>query len=341
MAWLAHLVQFGHPHGSAPNLRAAPAPSEIIGSFEGGKVYSFEGGIVAGERGGVAISGKNEFFANLTPYFRGSALHPAIVRLKVAPAHKLRGVGAYLCTPEARGNYYHWMIDLVPRLWLLQQAGFAPGSMDHLFVNGDGRGWELEPLAAHGFRPGQIHSCREQDRFQVDRLVVPDQVLNEIDFAPWKTKFLRGLFPLNPEQPTRLLFCGRKDAAWRRLREEDDLFARLQLLGFERADTSRMGVAEQAWLFSSARIIVAVHGAALTNMVFSQPGVLLLDIQSRQSAQTFFSSICTAIGARSTVIPATPARAGDNPVERNRIDLTLSPSGIDAIVARVEKELAS
>lgn len=177
------------------------------------------------------------------------------------------------------------------------------------------------------------------DRFQVDRLIVPDHDYNESDFAPWKGKFLRRLFPASGKPARRLLFCGRKDEKRRRLHNEDELFARLAPLGFERVSTAGKSVAEQARLFSEARLVVAVHGAALTNIVFTPPGALLIDMQSRDSPRPYFSSICATGGIRCTVIPARPMSLGLNPVELNNVDIILSAEQIDSIMAQVKEEL--
>jgi capsular polysaccharide biosynthesis protein len=76
------------------------------------------------------------------------------------------------------------------------------------------------------------------------------------------------------------LFVSRSDAAHRFLVNEEELFSALSVLGFQRIVPGRMTVREQIEAFSRAKVIVAPHGAALTNIIFSPPGLHLIEISS-------------------------------------------------------------
>jgi capsular polysaccharide biosynthesis protein len=335
-AVLSRFVQLGNPHGRAPTLLPAPAEEESVGKFEGGKVYLFHDAVVTGRRGGIVVSSLNLVFANLTDYHWGSHLHPDVVNLKVPTAEKLKGTGAYLCTPQASGNYYHWMIDLIPRLWLLEQAGFNARNVDHIFVNGQNLAWEKEPLLAYGFRPEQICNCTKFNRHQIERLVVPDKIANYCEVEAWKVSFLQRLFPAKASPQRRRLFCGRKNASWRKLINEDQLYARLAPLGFVNVDSTGMTVSEQARLFSSAGLVVAVHGAMLTNSVFLPDDAFVIEIQSRSSPQNFYTNIYATKKVRSSLILAEPTHPAGNDFDANRVDFVVSPSQIDAIISQIE-----
>jgi capsular polysaccharide biosynthesis protein len=51
-------------------------------------------------------------------------------------------------------------------------------------------------------------------------------------------------------------------------------------LGFERIVPGEMPVAAQISAFGAARIIVAAHGAGLTNMIFTPPGAAIVELTS-------------------------------------------------------------
>jgi capsular polysaccharide biosynthesis protein len=76
------------------------------------------------------------------------------------------------------------------------------------------------------------------------------------------------------------LFLSRSDAAHRFLVNEEELFSALSVHGFRRIVPGRMTVREQIEAFSRARMIVAPHGAALTNIIFCPPGLQLIEISS-------------------------------------------------------------
>ncbi|MCE0498811.1 MAG: glycosyltransferase family 61 protein [Methylacidiphilales bacterium] len=341
-AVLSRFVQVGNPHGRAPTLMPAPSEEETLGTFEGGKVYLFRDAMVSGRRGGLVVSNRNQFFANLTYYHSGSHLHPSAVPIRVPTPEKLKGTGAYLCTPQADGNYYHWMIDLVPRLWLLEQAGFTPRNLDYVFVNGENRAWEKETLLAYGFRPEQICNCTKVNRYQIERLAVPDIISNCKDFyrelEAWRIRFLQRLFPVEASPQRRRLFCGRKKATWRRLLNEDALYARLEPLGFLNVNCDGMTVSEQARLFSSASQVVAVHGSMLTNSLFLQEDAFVIEIKNRSAAPDYsMTNIYTTRKCRSSIILAEPTRQAGNDYDTNHVDILISSSQMDAIISLVEK----
>ena len=79
-------------------------------------------------------------------------------------------------------------------------------------------------------------------------------------------------------KPQRLILLSRKQQKLRRLLNEDELFARLAPLGFELVVPENLPHDQQVALFASARVVIGGCGAALTNLVFCQPGGLLVEL---------------------------------------------------------------
>ena len=65
----------------------------------------------------------------------------------------------------------------------------------------------------------------------------------------------------------------------------------LSKYGFIKLDLESLSVAEQAELFSSAEVIIAAHGAALTNITFCQPGTRILEIFPPNYIMHFFWAV--------------------------------------------------
>ncbi len=78
----------------------------------------------------------------------------------------------------------------------------------------------------------------------------------------------------------RRLFLSRRDNGRRKVLNEDELFEAVAPLGFERVVPGEMTVAAQITAFSSAHVIVAAHGAGLTNMIFTPPGAVIVELTS-------------------------------------------------------------
>jgi hypothetical protein len=94
-------------------------------------------------------------------------------------------------TPEARGNYYHWLLDLVPRVLLLKHAAQNFSNYDALLLNGSRANYEGEILTALGVPPEKVRYVDSRERFQIASAVIPSMDINVI--APWKVYGLRDL----------------------------------------------------------------------------------------------------------------------------------------------------
>ena len=94
------------------------------------------------------------------------------------------------------------------------------------------------------------------------------------------------------------IFISRKNATLSRIvneREVCDLFAEN---GFEVVCTENLSYREQVELFSSARIIVGASGAAMTNLVYCNPGTVFGCIIPRKYGFCIYSSIAHMVGCK-------------------------------------------
>ena len=98
-------------------------------------VFEFKQVDFWGRYGGSIVTSDNFLLADLAPEVWGVDNHPIFSRLRLPKAHVLGGRTAIAVTPEAPGNYYHWLIDLLPRVSLLQAQGKG-FDYDRLLING-------------------------------------------------------------------------------------------------------------------------------------------------------------------------------------------------------------
>ena len=75
------------------------------------------------------------------------------------------------------------------------------------------------------------------------------------------------------------LFVSRQDADHRRLRNEKELVSLLaSRLGVTPIVPGELSVREQIKLFSQAELVVGIHGAGMSNIVFCHPGASVVEI---------------------------------------------------------------
>lgn len=102
--------------------------------------------------------------------------------------------------------------------------------------------------------------------------------------------------------PTRIgwrkLYLTRNQTWSRNIVNETELIPPLRERGFEVMDCGKLSFDEQVRLFSEAAYIVGPHGAAFTNMLWSPPGLKVLEIFEPASVRRCYWSMCQTLGHR-------------------------------------------
>ncbi len=226
--------------------------------------------------------------------------------------------------------YYHFLLDVAPPLILA--AGWKLPFEQVLLTSAPPHMEELTRLlkARFGWAP------RYLERADQGLLAVRDGLFHRQNRLPvGERKRLLELIlpaPREPGDPGRALFLGRGDAATRRCLNEAELIAALKRCGVEPVTLSGMTIQAQAMLLRSAPLIVAVHGAALANLVFARPGTPAIEI-APPGVYSFFKDIADALGLPHQVVPG--RITGPNPKDlpdRHR-DFTVDPETVARAVA--------
>ena len=181
----------------------------------------------------------------------------------------------------AMGNYYHWLIDSLPRLYLAQQAGLLD-EIDYFLVYDKDEPFVRESLLALGIRAGQLLDVRTHRHLRAERLLATSPVRGGGRHAPaWLPAFLSAHY--RPAAPPRRrfaprVFVSRRDATMRRLLNEAEAEAVLREFGFETYVLSELSLLEKAELFGGAEAIVGTVGAGMANLMFATPGTPVLEL---------------------------------------------------------------
>ena len=178
--------------------------------------------------------------------------------------------------------YFHWMIDLLPRLELLRRQGFTPDKVDVYLLEAEAP-FQQEILTQLGIPLHKTLSPSQVPHLQATNLVVPSFPAAVAWMPRWVCDFLRQTFlPEAAATParTRRVYISRAQAKSRRLINEPALIAALEPLGFEAIALETLSMLQKAALFAAAEIVVGLHGSGLTNIVFCQPGTPVIELFS-------------------------------------------------------------
>lgn len=204
---------------------------------------------------------------------------------------------SFLLAPSTGAHcYYHWMLDILPKLGLLERQGVSLDSIDHFLVREISSDFQRETLAKLGIDESRIVETVKNQYFQCDNLLHID-MNNGINlkmnrFVPL---WLKQTFLAKPAESERLrLYISRPEGVRRGILNEDELKPFIEAAGFTMVAMEGMSVSEQAALLSRADALMAPHGGALTNMVFCKPGIPVFELLSRHVYPYYYglSELC-------------------------------------------------
>ena len=261
-----------------------------------------------------------------------SLVVPRLPRLQVR-----HGTFATILT-KGGNNYYHWVNDSLTRLWLLEQG--QPGDYT-LIVPATLLSFHRQSLALLGYAEERLAPFGNE-HWQVDQLLVPSLTnaasQSNPDACRWLARRLLAAVEHEAARWPRKIYVSRRHASKRRLSNEAELEHVLARRGFEAVCTEHMSFAEQAALFREADVVVAPHGAGLTNILFMQEGRLVVELLPYRRAKTCYYSLASAMRLRYACVTDAPEQPEDEvqdyqpdadfAVATERVDKALDALGV-------------
>lgn len=293
--------------GKKPALLEGPASHPVLpqshphlaeGTFRDGQSWCalLEGVAVYGPTIAVVDNQRRLLSDVSVEWGQPSELNWTMRSVWMPPARFLKGRTLILASTGGE-SYYHWMMDVLPRVGLAEKNGFELESFDHFVVNEIIKPFQRETLQALGI---PLEKCRvfgkRKNAYLCEEAVLPSLPGPMGVPSAESVKFLRSSFPADPEKGVELLFVGRGNEGHRLLLEAKKIWTGLQRLGFTQIEPEKMSVAEQARAFRSARVVVGAHGAALANLAFCRPGTQVIELFSPLYVNPCYRSLCLAAG---------------------------------------------
>lgn len=235
---------------------------------------------------GLVMTSENHVLADTSRLSLDSDLPTNPLRLRYLPQpRRVKGcVATVACVMPY--NYYHWLLEAIPRLALYERAGV---SVDRYYAPFR-FAFQRDLLALAGISPDRIIPATTNRHIVADSLAASSLRLNA---TRWKVDFLFSRFTssLTAHAPTLRVYVSRRWRGKRTLTDDAAVYAALRPLGFRRYFLESLTVAEQIQLFFNAACVVGPHGAGLTNLAFCRPGTKVVEINTPYRTTTCFSDI--------------------------------------------------
>jgi capsular polysaccharide biosynthesis protein len=196
---------------------------------------------------------------------------------------QLPGLTLLFASSAGAHCYYHWMLEILPKLGLLEREGVRLDSIDHFLVRRITSPWQLETLLRFGIDASRIVETEKKPHLAAERLLHID--LNcgiNLRMHRFIPQWMKHLYPLpGIDLPRLKLYITRPEGVRRGIRNEPEFLPMLQQAGFTIVAMEGLSVAEQAALLARTDVLMSPHGGALTNMVFCRPGITVIELFSR------------------------------------------------------------
>ncbi|MDD3150403.1 MAG: glycosyltransferase 61 family protein [Candidatus Gastranaerophilales bacterium] len=339
-----------HIYDSKIKERKLPKAIEYFSDYELEKItpvikkylkQETEGAFVAGIPNGRVFVKQSEETYIITPddkFIQELTLLPDkkpeeyyIMQQKELPEEVYIGDNVLVLTSLWGNNYYHWLSLIIPRIHALEKAGYKLEDFDKILINYVGFNYQKDIFKILGISFDKVVGTLAKGALlRAKNLVVPSIQSN---LPTWATTCLRDKFKEQINVKTNksdMIYISRNRATARRVLNEDKVFNFLSEFGFQMLRMEDYSFSEQLSIFANANIIVAPHGAGLTNISFCKPGTKLIEIFTPDWFADCFFRIGENVGIDHYYMFGNPQPNTnlDMTIDINRLALTMKFAGI-------------
>jgi glycosyl transferase family 61 len=182
----------------------------------------------------AVLDSGGQLISELSPDAIGPDLHRIYGQFSVQKEQRIPGRAIVLTTPGARGNYFHWCLELLPKIHLLCSSGLFHPKNDIFLVNHDKAHYQIQTLALLGLQASNVVRTYPGIKITADELIVPSHSSRHEAVPRWAIKFLRERFLRQSSAATdqKNLFLDRGAAKWRTIFNQAEVQKYLRARGY-------------------------------------------------------------------------------------------------------------
>jgi hypothetical protein len=175
-------------------------------------------------------------------------------------------------------NYFHWLTDSLLLLEGAEAYERKYGVPIKILVNEKLKPFQKQYFELLGIKEDQLVYWKDYKKANVKELIVVKSRrtgtnMDEI-VSPQGVRWLRERvvqhLPSKLIQFNKRVFLSRQNTNCRRIVNFEELKPLLEKYDFQIVDAEDLNIAEQVQLFKSVEVLFTVHGAGLTNIIFSE-----------------------------------------------------------------------
>ncbi len=168
-------------------------------------------------------------------------------------------------------NYYHWLIETVPKIRYVREFETTTGQKATYLVPSDRPSWVKQTLELLGIPDSKIEWITAPV-YYAQPLIIPSFPLKSSSphYSAEDYKWLQNQFLKQNriKNEGANVYISRSNAISRQVINEDEVMDLLSKYGFQKYNLENQSLEQNAALFNEANIVVGAHGAGLTDIVF-------------------------------------------------------------------------
>jgi len=241
--------------------------------------------------------------------------------------------------PWAAVNYYHWVIDTLPRLLIIKN--YLADSV--LLLPRNAKKYMYESVSY--FEPGETYEFSKHSYAAIPNLFIAsplvDSFLHDGEALLLLRKYIidrinEKILKLPEAEYNNKIYISRNNQQYRKIVNENEVCQVLNGYGFKIVSFEGMSFDEQVSLMMNAKYVVSSHGANLTNILFMPRGGKVLEFNRDTSPVLCFWSLASSIDL-DYYYQLCPIFGSRNPSDNNA-DLYVN---IEELQANIENMMSS
>lgn len=208
---------------------------------------------------------------------KGRTLHPIFTVNKLKKPIKLVGKTLLLSTDGGHNGFFHWLCRILPKLWALKNQNIDINSFDYIIVNAGDYQFKHISFKEFNIPSNKIIFADNEVIYQCESLFG----INNIRYHIEGINFIRDtLLKKNNNKliGIKRIYISRQKAKHRKILNEEKLISYLKSKDFTILNFEDYSLNEQAQLINQCEILISIHGAGLSNIIFANPKMKLIEI---------------------------------------------------------------
>tara|TARA_B100001175_G_C19467456_1_gene619892 strand:+ start:465 stop:1562 length:1098 start_codon:yes stop_codon:yes gene_type:complete len=226
-------------------------------------------------------------FQQINGKFKSIKYNSAVKKGTPSFITKIRGRVFNLCQGDSGNNYFHFLFDIVPKIYLLKTK-INLNKIDYFYVS-DPKKWQINIFKILGIDKKKLLSSKNNKHIFANEIYAVDHpwynkgyIQQNVKKIPkWIIYQNRKIF-LNKSKNNlkKKIFLDRSQSKYNHCQIENinDIKKLIVSKKFDITKPELLSFKRQINLFKNSSIIVGAHGAAFSNIIFCKPGTKIIEI---------------------------------------------------------------